>query len=135
MPVITIKGPGEFRIVLGDQLALNTIANGAAKPLIKVSGGAVVELMSQGGYMGCKKEGVSKYAALLVESGSTVEITEGNTAKDFIINGVIWNEGTLVVKKNTKEVVVDNGAVVNYGKMQVGIFDEKASTGSGAGAA
>lgn len=131
-PVILIEGPGDFTLVLQDKLKLDTTSNGTEKPLIRVTGKANVELVSQGGSMTCLGEGNSAYAALQVEAGSTVQITDG-VAKDFEINGEIWNEGTLIIKKKTNAVKV-NGAVVNSGKMQVGIFDETGASGGSAGA-
>lgn len=131
-PVILIEGPGDFTLVLQDGLKLDTTSNGTEKPLIRVTGKANVELVSQGGSMTCLGEGNSAYAALQVEAGSTVEIADG-VAKDFEINGEIWNEGTLIIRKKTNAVKV-NGAVVNSGKMRVGIFDEKGASGGSAGA-
>lgn len=130
-PVITIVGPGTFSIVLADGLELDTTSNGAPKPLIKVTGKANVELLSNGGSMTCQDTGSAAYAALMVESGSTVEIGDGR-GSDFNITGQIWNEGTFTVKKNVGAIKAD-GSVVNAGKMQVGIFDEKATAGGTAG--
>lgn len=120
-PVITIVGPGTYNISLDKDLKLDTTKNGEhAKALIKVTGGAEVNITSEGGMMQC---GVNTLwaNAIEVERGSTVTIA-GSDASSFIINGRVQNDGTLIITKPEKFEI--NDVVTNTGKMLVGQFKE-----------
>lgn len=128
-PILTIRGKGQFDIVLVGNAKLDTRPNGnIGKGVIRVEGGAdVVLTCTTESLMACAGVGADLANVLDVEAGSTVRISNGSTSLD--IAGRIKNDGTVVFAQTDGLRV--NEMVINSGKMLVGLFDEKAASGTG----
>ncbi|MCI8376266.1 MAG: hypothetical protein HFI29_12685 [Lachnospiraceae bacterium] len=131
-PVITIKGPGKFDIVVSSDANIDTTVNGdIGKGIIRVEGGAEVILTSVGGgKIGCGGAADGAGLAIDVESGSTVRISGANS--NLEINGMVLNNGNLIVTKTGGLSMTR--LLTNQGKLEIGLFD-KTATDSVTGAA